>query len=405
MSKRFLNYVLLTIIAVVSLKACAKDHSAAFEEKYVDGVRIRTYGKDTSPPAINPLSVAKGTVFGADQGENTYILSSVGMAGIADDGSIYLVDRRQRRLFRFHGNGELLGTFGQRGQGPGEFQSLGTTIIIKDVITIWDSRSYRLSRFNLDGLLLGTQTIETTSQIRMPDSLIPYELQGNLHYVTIRNFGRTELLGSPPCEATYEALYYIQILNEELKFVDTIVDTARTFRAYALGTSTRVYSPSPPKYAQVSPRISIRSGLPIAMSWGDEYRIDFYNLEDNSQWSVRIEKDQIPVTDKMRELEYDTWERRGLEEQARRYLPFADHLPLIGSLLWDSAGRLWVMDYVPTGRNPSEFSFNVFNTQGNWIFSQQLPVIPTTISESGFYSRISLDDGSPAVQYYEFIEN
>lgn len=405
MPNRSFCFVILTIIVVFCVEGCSRNRSAPFEEEYVDGRLIRTYLKDTSPPAINPFSVAEGTVFGDNQSEDTYILSSAGMAGIADDGSVYLADTRQRLIYRFDEKGVLQSTFGQRGQGPGEFQSISNTFIISDVFTVWDRRSFRLSRFNLDGLLLGTQTIETTSRVRMPDSLVPYELHGNLHYVTFRSLGRTELLGSYPCEALYEAIHIVQILDKELTFIDTITDTVRTYRTCALGTSTRMYAPSAPKYVQVYPLYALRTGLPIAMSWGDEYRIDFVHLRDQSQWSVRIEQELVPVTDELREKEYDAWRERGLEEQARRYIRFPDYLPPIGNLMWDLAGRLWVMDYVPTGSNTSVFSFNVFNNQGDWIFRQQLPARPSTISESGFYSRVSLDDGSPAVQYFEFIDN
>lgn len=86
-------------------------------------------------------------------------LSSIRALEIASDGRIVSLDSRER-LIRIHApDGSLLSRFGARGDGPGEFQSPLTMVLIHDELRVWDSRTQRVTRFDLDGQVLGVETL------------------------------------------------------------------------------------------------------------------------------------------------------------------------------------------------------------------------------------------------------
>jgi len=55
--------------------------------------------------------------------KDTEIFSPIVRTAVAvsDTGKVFLFDRDENRILMYAGNGEKLGSFGRKGQGPGEF--------------------------------------------------------------------------------------------------------------------------------------------------------------------------------------------------------------------------------------------------------------------------------------------
>ncbi len=74
------------------------------------------------------------------------------------DGSIFISDPRQQVVHRFSADWEHVGTFGAKGSGPGEFQSINEMAWSPDgELVILDGRSRRLSIWSTDGEYLRQQ--------------------------------------------------------------------------------------------------------------------------------------------------------------------------------------------------------------------------------------------------------
>ncbi|MFC1529157.1 6-bladed beta-propeller [Gemmatimonadota bacterium] len=73
-----------------------------------------------------------------------------------DGGAFYVPDFRPMRVVCFDAEGEYSHTIGREGEGPGEFRYLEITELEDDILTVFDSRIRRATRFNTDGTLIGT---------------------------------------------------------------------------------------------------------------------------------------------------------------------------------------------------------------------------------------------------------
>ncbi len=74
------------------------------------------------------------------------------------DGSIYISDPRQQVVHRFSADWEHMGTFGAKGSGPGEFQSINDMAWSPDgELVILDGRARRFSIWSTDGEYLRQQ--------------------------------------------------------------------------------------------------------------------------------------------------------------------------------------------------------------------------------------------------------
>jgi hypothetical protein len=81
----------------------------------------------------------------------------------APDGSIFVPEPREGLIRRFDERGKHLGTFGRRGDGPGEFQSMRALGWAGDSLWIADARHSRVTWFDMDGKVLKTVTFYPTA--------------------------------------------------------------------------------------------------------------------------------------------------------------------------------------------------------------------------------------------------
>lgn len=69
-----------------------------------------------------PLQFDHTQSFGAEEEPAEALLSDASDVAVDDDGSVYILDRRDHRLLAFDAEGTFLWEAGREGQGPGEFQ-------------------------------------------------------------------------------------------------------------------------------------------------------------------------------------------------------------------------------------------------------------------------------------------
>ncbi len=111
-------------------------------------------------------------------------LTAVGDVAIGPRGRLY-VGQRVDGYVRVHAaDGTFDGTIGRRGEGPGEFQSVGSISIDSTGLWVFDSGNQRMSRFDLDGTLVdeerwptarlgeGLATMIYRGAVRAPDGSV-----------------------------------------------------------------------------------------------------------------------------------------------------------------------------------------------------------------------------------------
>ena len=80
--------------------------------------------------------------------------TSVGGVVVGPDRRMYVSERQDLQMRIYDAAGNLERVVGRRGQGPGEFQSMGHLGLLGDTVWVLDSRNRRITLFNLDGDLI-----------------------------------------------------------------------------------------------------------------------------------------------------------------------------------------------------------------------------------------------------------
>lgn len=89
---------------------------------------------------------------GEAEGDENYMFGSNIGFNIDDEGNFYVMDYDTTRIMKYDSEGKFLLTFGRKGQGPGEFQSMSAPRFDKDKnLYIFDVSSRRISFFDKDG--------------------------------------------------------------------------------------------------------------------------------------------------------------------------------------------------------------------------------------------------------------
>lgn len=95
-----------------------------------------------------------GEMDGADE----YLFGSINGIAVADDGTVYVVDGQAKELRAYDADGRYLGTYGKKGEGPGELNGPdgGIAVLSDGRIVVRDPGNARLQVYNADGSDAGT---------------------------------------------------------------------------------------------------------------------------------------------------------------------------------------------------------------------------------------------------------
>ncbi|HYV98936.1 MAG TPA: 6-bladed beta-propeller [Gemmatimonadaceae bacterium] len=140
---------------------------------------------------------------------NTELLSRFRTVVVASDGRMFIPDRDAMQLRIFAATGKAMGTFGRKGNGPGEFQDLGSAIGWHgDTLWIFDFNARRVTYVAPDMQVIrtvstvaaaGTAPPAPDDEKRMPmTNMMADHVYRDGSYLTRKSFG-------PPDPATFYA--------------------------------------------------------------------------------------------------------------------------------------------------------------------------------------------------------
>jgi hypothetical protein len=104
--------------------------------------------------------IIEGLTIGSDTMDTAYQFGRVTDLAVTDDGAIVVLDAMASEVRIFDQEGVHLRTFGQPGEGPGEFSRSAAAVFLMDEghLAIPDMGNSRISSFGLDGAFLGSVT-------------------------------------------------------------------------------------------------------------------------------------------------------------------------------------------------------------------------------------------------------
>jgi hypothetical protein len=384
---RFIGITLLLTAFPAFICASCSSKEPEYLVESVDGVSVRTYAHDYAP-LENPYQVVERFVFGADQGEDTFIMYGGVPSAVSNDGTLYVVDGRDAKVYRFSTKGDLIGSFGKRGSGPGEFTYPSQIIVDRGRVYVPDRMENRLSIMTEEGVFL-SQLRSSTNQF-FSGTVALFGADSDRRYVTA---GILDLrLG--------ERTFRISRWSDELELIDTPIEVPIT---ESDGFSSHLdHVP----FTNQPPIRAIFTDLPVAWYAGDACRIDFLDPTTLSRWAVVIPHRPDAVSTEIRNRILDS-ERRTSDPEEVAAIHFPEYLPHFRRMFWDTSGRLWAWEYLDPWAERSSERYYVFSDRGEWLFTQDLtfdhPFSATLFTGAGYYMESELEDGTPIVRYFEFI--
>ncbi len=305
-----------------------------------------------------------------DEEGGDYIFASISSIAVNDDGTIFVLDQRDRNIKVFDRNGERLRTIGKPGQGPGEFsRPLSVHCIGKDEIVVVDA-SRRFEFFNQDGEHV--RTLSAGSIFLMdarPDSA------GNIY--------------------VYESIREETDPRYELRKVDGELNDLFVIESSPLPNSARDgFDPLFPilRWARLS-------GNRVVCGHAVKYELRIYDAEGRLERKIQMDPDPVPVAHE------DVDERSsGAPQSLLDNMKVPKHYPVFRYISTDDEDRIWVLSWErPPGRKG--YYFDVFDPEGRYILRAALPMLQPLISGGNIYAANETEDGYPVLKRYQMIWN
>ena len=340
MTKRF-----SCLTGIVLLLSCGSKQ-AQVDRTYENGVEVILNHVEPYRIKGQPSTFSLEKVFSIDTERTDLAEAGMGSAGEwdADDaGNVYIVGFKNEGnfIYRFDSSGRLLGSFGRRGQGPGELQWPFLSGIVSTGRIALTDNMHKFIVYDLNGKVL-----QETRLLRQPAQHI--DPLGNGKYLI---YGpRLDLKASP---AYVDALTLCDSEFAELKILDRF--------EYNMDNSQQV-----PYFMW---RVSGDRIFIVNQTRG--YEIWVYDFDGNLLRKIRKEYRPIRVTDEIKEAILGPDYRRSGIPQDKYFL---DPLPPLNQFFADDKGRIFIMTYEP-GQNAGEYIWDIFNPDGVFVGRKALNIL------------------------------
>jgi hypothetical protein len=172
------TFLLLCLSLVLIFSACSKAPESTARVEVIDGIEyVRNVGLPVHPDIS--LSLEEELAIGGEDEDGNPVLYQAGEFIVDDSGNIYVIDHQDHNIKVFDPQGNFKQTIGGQGEGPGEFQYLGTISFLPDGrLMVLDYMARRTSLFDLAGQFLSSfQWTKSYSRLILttPDSFFIQE--------------------------------------------------------------------------------------------------------------------------------------------------------------------------------------------------------------------------------------
>ncbi|MGD9707703.1 MAG: 6-bladed beta-propeller [Candidatus Delongbacteria bacterium] len=311
------------------LSGCTKKE-ATYAVSEVNGIRIT---QNTGVPADSTYKVVPKELYTIknDDENPDNCFRQASSVDLDESGNLYVFDRKSFKVFKYDPAGKLLKVFGGQGQGPGEFIQPGTINVRKDTLYVTEIRSYKISKFNLDG--------EFIEDKKYPDiqnfPIAPAKFGEN--YIT---FGATK--NTVTDEGKEIRSYETSLYDHNFDFIKNL--HIIEFEPPAEGVE---YDPSEKGIKAAASDINAY----VYEHSKTQYKIDVYEINGNKVREIwkRHARVRRPEEEQIKNVE--TWAKWDIKYKS-------EFINSIYQLRTDKYNRLWVSG--PTNKEEEGFYYDIF---------------------------------------------
>ncbi len=378
------------ILIIALLATCSKSDEETPSPEQISVGDIPVIINTEGPKFDSSLfQLEKNLSLGIDDGDpewqifNRYISAEIGK-----DGILYLMNMPGYTVYIVSPEGELLGQFGGRGSGPGEFELPTRMFWLEDIQELWinDMRLARVSRFTSDGDL-----IDTINYARHRNEWDRLQYLGNGKFLG-HKLGGT----SSRAEKTSHYGFLDEDFGWEMDFLS--LPGQRNFQS-----SERSWSPLP---FSGMPQVECLFNGRIVVGRPYEKRLYYYDNQGVINLIVEHEWDSPKVLDQEKRdwLEYIRNRPNPVDPSFLAKVQLPDQRPAFYSIRIDSKGRVWVRrSRSGPSTDPPEYLFDVFDVDGEWLGTQSLDFIPLIFNSDCVYQLITSQERGPRIVRYRML--
>ncbi len=350
--------------------------SEAQKIKTVDGVQVISNGKKPNPPKGQPAKITLTEEVTIGKGDNPdESFSEVDALVVDQDGNIYALDSKDRRVKVFDKAGKFLRFIGKPGQGPGELGiPTGIQFTTENNLMIEDTTNRRLAFFKPSGEFI--KNISTADKLSLVNVLL--DAKGNF---LARELG---VEGN-------KMFFEIKKHDQNLKPLFTLDKIE--FPVPLPGSNTKMNIMEMISICQVDREGNIFYGRNTA------YEIKVFNPEGKHIRS--IQKEYVPV--KISQEDIDEMLQRmsstGAGVNLKDMIEFPENFPPFQYFILDDEGRMYVRTW-KKGAIKGEYEFDVFDTEGRFIAQLMTKADLRLWKNSKAYGIEETEDGFRVIKRY-----
>lgn len=343
---------IIALVGIVVLTACRSKEMQVQKTVDENGVEIVLNGREPLRLRGGPTALELEEEMTLDTEKDEIAaagLADMGTFGVDSSGNVYFasVKAGDQAILKFDRQGRHVASFGRKGQGPGEIQSISALFVTEsNEVALTDGGNNRLTIFDADGRWL-RDVLMTTSFIAvvpLPNGRyflwdrIPSERPGVL-------FEFPMMLAGPDLKT---------LKNLDSGIIENPMDGEELLGTYHLQS----WSVSREK---------------IFTGHQDRgYDILVYDLEGQPVRKIRKEYKPVPVPEAHKKeflAQFESPQFRDIIQKVH----FPDGMPPFIGFTSDEEGRLYVMTY-ESGAEPGEFIFDIFNSEGVFVLRKAIRV-------------------------------
>ena len=328
-----------------------------------------TVVKNSGQPFFGDFSfdLLEDLVIGEDFTDDNYYfaLRPPDMA-LDGQGNIYVVDYRNARIQKYDYSGKHLDSYGRKGQGPGEFQSLNRIQWDKQgILWVYDSTK-KIVGFHQNGTLAEVLKIGIPglSNLHLSEDGFIFASSGKIN---INGVSRRQIIRFEPGESQQQIVHEFEL------------------------PASRDLPQRASHYYQNRLALSTSDGSRFYFGYSAEYRI--YKFDAKGQTVLIFENDEAPTQisgkEKAVTLEKGIYTWSG--PQRPKDLDFPSHRPYFGGILVDNEGRIYVERFPSILESDLGRKLDVYSKNGVFLYCVELPFRPHLIT-NGFIYVISAEE-------------
>ncbi len=368
--------VLTIILSIISFSCNQQKSKWQGTAEEVDGVMIVTnpiepfYGELT-------FELEEDLRIGNEE-DDKYLFYRARSIALDSDENIYVVDSGNYRIQKFDRQGKYLYTIGRKGEGPGEFsQPYGLYIDSQSFLYVREYR--RLQVFNESGEFLKVIPLN----VNLVDFAV--DTEGNL-------FGNADL---QPRDNAVRAIIKLnsqgEIVREVVKYFDLgikIIVTAN--RAFTLSPN-HTYTPRL-CFTQMERDVFI-------FGYSSEYILNLFNK--NGKIFLKIIKDELlqPISQKEKEIiigkAIKSLARGNIKiprKKVEEAIHFRKYRSCFEKIITDDSQRIYVQKEKSVFAEDDDYTFDVFNRDGLFLYQLSLSFSPELIQNGFLYDIFTSQD-------------